>query len=605
MSFSVGQRVSIDGSVATVRFFGPLKRDQADGVSASGNEWVGVEWDDPSRGRHEGTFQGDRYFTCEYAQHPHTAASFVKPGKVSGGRDLLSALVDKYAMQGEDVEGDLTVVDAKTSRTKPMQFVGQDKAREYFSHYENLEELLLDNCSISTASLPCQQPAAGDASNGLTHPSTLGNVSVLVLDDNLLCDWREVFRIAKSMPNLRSLSLNRNRFKAIDESSEGHVSCPSVEMLSLNGTHIKWTEVCRVSGHFPSLRELHLKLNRLGETVTQQKGPHVEGHLGGLRCLDLDDNLISSWDFFDRLQLQHMDSLEALQLNHNRLGEAGASQSSCLGTTPGVQAVFGRISVLSLEDNCIKDWSSLGEVCAAFSSLRVLRLQHNPIIEDAKQGGLRLARQLLIAMLPQLRSLNGGEVDSRERTSAERYFLSLAVQGHPAVKQLDPQERGGVNEKRLREIHGEVLVVSSASGQPQTIAQTLISVTLEAGASSIIHKPPITKKLPSTLLVRDLKTLCARLFGLPVAQQKLVFYDGRPPVAVDLSDDMRDLAYYGMGFAPDAGGATEDDRHTSDSSGEGAGGSVGARIKSKQNQTVVRVEDVTESQHSGDEGGKE
>lgn len=51
-----GQRLSYDGALCTVRYIGP--------VSGTAGDWLGVEWDDPSRGRHDGSHKGVRCFTC-------------------------------------------------------------------------------------------------------------------------------------------------------------------------------------------------------------------------------------------------------------------------------------------------------------------------------------------------------------------------------------------------------------------------------------------------------------------------------------------------------------------------------------------------------------
>jgi dynactin complex subunit len=54
----VGDRIQVDQDVATVRYIGPV--DNTDG------DWLGVEWDDVSRGKHSGEKDGKSYFTCRY-----------------------------------------------------------------------------------------------------------------------------------------------------------------------------------------------------------------------------------------------------------------------------------------------------------------------------------------------------------------------------------------------------------------------------------------------------------------------------------------------------------------------------------------------------------
>ena len=71
-AFQPGQRVLIGDAAATVKYSGPV-----DGTKA-GTLWVGVDYDDPTRGKHDGTHDGKRYFT---ASGP-TAGAFVKECKV-------------------------------------------------------------------------------------------------------------------------------------------------------------------------------------------------------------------------------------------------------------------------------------------------------------------------------------------------------------------------------------------------------------------------------------------------------------------------------------------------------------------------------------------
>ena len=54
----VGQRVSYGGAPCTVRYIGE--------VGGTSGSWLGVEWDDASRGKHDGSHKGVRYFNCSW-----------------------------------------------------------------------------------------------------------------------------------------------------------------------------------------------------------------------------------------------------------------------------------------------------------------------------------------------------------------------------------------------------------------------------------------------------------------------------------------------------------------------------------------------------------
>lgn len=53
---SLGTRFSLSGYTGTVRYVG-----EVDGTHGT---WLGVEWDDQDRGKHDGIKDGKRYFSC-------------------------------------------------------------------------------------------------------------------------------------------------------------------------------------------------------------------------------------------------------------------------------------------------------------------------------------------------------------------------------------------------------------------------------------------------------------------------------------------------------------------------------------------------------------
>lgn len=54
--YHIGQRLSLKNQACTVRYVGP--------VADKPGDWLGVEWDDPQRGKHDGTHDGVKYFQC-------------------------------------------------------------------------------------------------------------------------------------------------------------------------------------------------------------------------------------------------------------------------------------------------------------------------------------------------------------------------------------------------------------------------------------------------------------------------------------------------------------------------------------------------------------
>ena len=93
----IGQRVEMQGHFGTVRYLGKL----VNNPKAGEDLWLGIEWDEEGRAKHNGTVDGYTYFKCEfhvnspnYATGKTNCCSFIRYGKIQiGGRSLSEAVL--------------------------------------------------------------------------------------------------------------------------------------------------------------------------------------------------------------------------------------------------------------------------------------------------------------------------------------------------------------------------------------------------------------------------------------------------------------------------------------------------------------------------------
>lgn len=135
---SVGERALVETFSATVKYVGHI-----DGQSGL---WVGLEWDDPARGKHDGSVAGRQYFTCS-----GTSGSFVKLDKFlrisKKGKTLLEALTDRYcAIEAPDEEG--LSFPTVSSKQLQVKLIGRDRIHARQSQLEFLKAASLARESI-------------------------------------------------------------------------------------------------------------------------------------------------------------------------------------------------------------------------------------------------------------------------------------------------------------------------------------------------------------------------------------------------------------------------------------------------------------------------
>ena len=132
INYIINQRVQdLDGYKATICYIGPVA------ASKNINEtWIGVEWDDKTRGKHDGSCidklgKFHRYFECIMG-----AGSFVKPTKLKAPYSYYTAINDRYvAFNAPEIAIENVLPDAFVSTAsgavKSIEFVGEKKLRKW------------------------------------------------------------------------------------------------------------------------------------------------------------------------------------------------------------------------------------------------------------------------------------------------------------------------------------------------------------------------------------------------------------------------------------------------------------------------------------------
>eukprot|EP00898_Chlorokybus_atmophyticus_P007575 jgi/Chlat1/7819/Chrsp66S07273 len=527
--FVVGQRVALTGSgdggsrdpaavaaaaAGTVRYVGPVAGQQ--GV------WVGVEWDDPSRGKHNGSTGGQRYFS---SAHP-TGASFVRLHKITSGVTFVEALRLKYATdtvqdsQRAD-DGELYVLTSRQQHVQ-VELVGFGKIAAKQRQLDQLQRVFLEDCAVATAGSP------GEIA------STSRKLVELDLSGNLLADWKAADAFGIELPGLRSLNLSRNRLKEWAPASPAPVF-QALKILVLNSCKVTWPQVLEVARDVPALEELHLCNNDLKriQSAHEATTPEALGEkFPNLSLVNFEDNQITDWE--ELMVLSRLPRLQRLYMSNNRLPKMFISDELLK------RGCFQSLSCMLLANNCLEDWTFL-HMLDLLPCLEETRLTGNPV-SDGHKG----ARAWIIAQVGKLKLLNSSEVRVQERIDAEiGYVKSLLAstvgQDAEEVDRLHPRL------KHLQQLHEVTTgIVQPLSTSKRSLADNLLAVTLVCMAAQRSTSTSVVKKLPCSMTLRNLKLLCERLFRIKASAQILSLQD-ETGQKEQLADDRETLSSIGVG----------------------------------------------------------
>ncbi|CAK5081267.1 unnamed protein product [Meloidogyne enterolobii] len=175
----LNRRVMLKEAKGVIKYCG-----EVEGTTGS---WIGVDWDNKERGKHNGSFNGKQYFEAL----SKTSGSFVREKDLEFGTDLLDEINEKYASNSKMDE--IKIQDS--SSAKLFEFVKMDKIYSKQKQIFKLKCIVLSYSKVSHLNL-----------------NKLGQIKFnfcleLDLCSTLIGKWTDLINILLAFPALKILNL--------------------------------------------------------------------------------------------------------------------------------------------------------------------------------------------------------------------------------------------------------------------------------------------------------------------------------------------------------------------------------------------------------------
>ncbi|XP_070778668.1 tubulin-specific chaperone E [Enoplosus armatus] len=496
---AAGRRVSCDEERATVRYVGP--------VPPTAGLWLGVEWDNSERGKHDGSHDGVQYFTC---RHPK-GGSFVRPAKVSFGVDFLTAVQQVYQIDSEEVLSEEISISSKKLKW------GKIKERSF----ESLPSVLLSRWEVN-----------GPGADGEIRKTT-PNVQWLDLSGTLLSCWEDVAAVTQQLDKLEGLQLSNNRLRLPSEPSAWCQAFCSLRVLALNSCELTWTQILECAPMWPQLEDLSAEENN----ITELQRP--DGVLLSLKSLSLSSNPLVQDSV---LSIAALPRLEQLNLSRTGLTDIRFDDAA-----PGSQtAMFPELKTLNLDHNNITEWCVVDEL-AKLPSLVQFSCRGNRLVSS--DGNHRTANQLLIAKLGQLVILNSCEIHPEDRRGAELDYIKMfGEEWLKAGGGTQPSSQFTCQHPRylsLIDKYGAPEEGELKKPEPFALKNQLLKIMFVFPDDA--ERRPVEKKLPASMVVQKVKGLLYRLLKVPAADLKLTYTSPKMlGTEFEIDSDLKTLQFYSI-----------------------------------------------------------
>lgn len=452
------ERVQHFGQRGTIRYIGTLE-------GRGKRMWLGIEWDEVGRGRHDGTADGRRYFTTR----KEGAGTFLKAEKLERrGVYLIEGVWRRYMEEAGDM--------GYRKEKHVLGGVGgvvEFRVGEFGGRIEGLERVDVGGMCVGRVG-----KGVGDLLKGLRE---------LRVARSLFEDITAVGEILDEFERLEVLDLGGNVLKGFCK-GEGEMHGKLKELI-MNGCEVSVEGVGGVCRRAGNLREVRVYGCGLG-------GLEVwKGRMQRVEVLDLDRNCVGWGDVVE--VLGKMESLRVLYLSGNGLRDCEV----------GFEGRFERLEKLSLAENELEGWRVV-EGLRRVRGLKWLRLSRNGIMEKEVEGVT--GRMVAIGRLGGLEVLDGSCIEKDERVYAERRYLGVVI---------ERERRKGSGEEELKRRHGRMeelqrkyVDLLEGDGKVGGVRKGLIRVVLRKGKWD--EGKSVVRWMPGRVTMEKVRAVAARLLRL-------------------------------------------------------------------------------------------
>ena len=515
----LGKRVELNEKTATIKYAGPLRHKK----DAKESEiWLGLEWDDLSRGKHNGTVEGYEYFKTTNNEN---SGSLIKMTKVNIGQSFKGALGYKYNFyeeEGNDYHKDIDkalekdnfiVTDRKIIN---IELVGKEKAAKKFSEFAYMPCIDLSYSYINRL--------GNDLSN------ILPRLKELSLTRTLLTKWSDFLSILIQFKNLNLLNFSEN-ILIFDELFEENIKKfitgeykQHLKTLVLNKCDLNVYHLVRLCPLFTELDYLYLKGNKINpETYEKSENKkyidenlsNIEKNTQNLKYLSLEQNKINI--FFFGYKIFKSPQLKYINMNQNLISEL-ISKNNLEEDKKLLELFKKSMTHISLDYNMFKkeDYRQI-MIDLESMELKDIDILNNGFIDKIGVGKVKIE---MIGRNPQMTILNNTTITKIMRRDAEKQYLIDLVKdyinslGNSAFDKF-------VFEKYMEKNHKQYFKLKKKFFDPlddyENLTKKNNTNTMKSNMAEIVlqfENKTINRKFPKSTVFTNLKNLCVRLFKI-------------------------------------------------------------------------------------------
>ena len=528
----LNKKIELNEEVGIIKYIGPLKHKPN---SDPKDIWLGIEWENKNRGKHNGTVENFEYFKTE---NNLNSGSLIRLNKANFGQDFLDALGYKYNFYDTDgndfnkfVDKALETDNFITTSKKiiNIELVGKEKAVREFSEFKRMICIDLTNSYISNLNTNINE--------------ILPKIQELSLTKSLLCNWSDMLFILNKFKRLTMLNFSENILKFDDEFEKniskyinGEEKC-YLNILVLNKCKIDYYSLIKLSPLFKTLEYLYLMGNDLNKENYENNSnkefidnniKELQKNTQKLKYLSTEKNKIKQFLF--TYNMFRSPELKYINLNQNLISNFFESNS-----IENMQIDKNELEILeefkkSMTHISIDyNYFNSNDFLKIMVDIEQLEIKNLDILNNrfVDVNGKENTQINLVGRNPKMSIINGSTVTKIIRRDYEKFYLKKCVQDYVEKEQKTLGEKLTEKnfdkekfEKYMNIFNKQYFVLKKKFFDPLDEFINLLSKNTNALSGNIIevnlkyNDKIIKKKFPKNSTLTGIKLLIMRLFKM-------------------------------------------------------------------------------------------